>query len=611
MMPVKKPKIVFVHPDLGIGGAERLVLDVAVALSEKNEVSFVTNHFNKHHAFEELCDGQFPVRVIGNWIPRGLCGIFQALFSYLRMIYLALFYVLFINKSEKPDLFFIDQIPMAVPFIKLAGGKVIYYCHHPDLLASTPGGFLKRLYRLPINWLELQCTALSDVILVNSKYTKKVFQKTFPEITKNISILYPTISSSYQALIANSHFKNAEEIAHIPKETFVFLSINRFHPAKKLELAMDALEAAQTKLSSSEWGGIHLIMAGGYDPDSSINAFYFAKLVKLCENKNLMAKVTFLKSPSDNLKADLLLRCNCLLYTPINEHFGIVPLEAMTAGKPVIACNSGGPCETVQDGVTGYLCEPTGDSVANAITKIIKDDNAERMGLMGKARLEQYFSYESFVNHANKIVDKFLRGEDPTKTTSDSLNQNNQETEPSTEEHSNETRCPPTSPISVVEEHQNTPASNRSNSFSEPNHAESANGQNSISSPNTSFEENSTQLNSSHSSSEKAIQRSSDNLNLSNGSEPISDENINNVEAAEDHSSDFVSPTQVFKPNIVGGSGDKYEKWSPSSLLDQMLFEERLHSLPTEKGRNPSELSQNELSVSPASEAGNEDYIQM
>jgi len=36
-----------------------------------------------------------------------------------------------------------------------------------------------------------------------------------------------------------------------------------------------------------------------------------------------------------------------LIYTPTNEHFGIVPLEAMYMEKPVIACNSGGPTETI------------------------------------------------------------------------------------------------------------------------------------------------------------------------------------------------------------------------------------------------------------------------
>jgi alpha-1,3/alpha-1,6-mannosyltransferase len=46
----------------------------------------------------------------------------------------------------------------------------------------------------------------------------------------------------------------------------------------------------------------------------------------------------------------------CLLYTPTEEHFGIVPLEAMSAGTPVIAVDSGGPKETVDNEVTGFLC---------------------------------------------------------------------------------------------------------------------------------------------------------------------------------------------------------------------------------------------------------------
>ena len=49
------------------------------------------------------------------------------------------------------------------------------------------------------------------------------------------------------------------------------------------------------------------------------------------------------------------------LYTPVGEHFGIVPLEAMAAGVPVIAMASGGPLETVKNGETGYLIpEPFG-----------------------------------------------------------------------------------------------------------------------------------------------------------------------------------------------------------------------------------------------------------
>ena len=53
----------------------------------------------------------------------------------------------------------------------------------------------------------------------------------------------------------------------------------------------------------------------------------------------------------------LLTNCSILLYTPAGEHFGIVPLEAMYCGTPVLAVNSGGPLETVEHGVTGWLVD--------------------------------------------------------------------------------------------------------------------------------------------------------------------------------------------------------------------------------------------------------------
>ena len=53
-------KIVFLHPDLGIGGAERLVCDAALALKEKgHKVSFCTTYHNPDHCFPETRDGSF------------------------------------------------------------------------------------------------------------------------------------------------------------------------------------------------------------------------------------------------------------------------------------------------------------------------------------------------------------------------------------------------------------------------------------------------------------------------------------------------------------------------------------------------------------------------
>ena len=53
----KVKKVVFVHPDLGIGGAERLVVDAALALRSKgHKVRFVTNQFSPKHCFQDVLD---------------------------------------------------------------------------------------------------------------------------------------------------------------------------------------------------------------------------------------------------------------------------------------------------------------------------------------------------------------------------------------------------------------------------------------------------------------------------------------------------------------------------------------------------------------------------
>lgn len=64
-----------------------------------------------------------------------------------------------------------------------------------------------------------------------------------------------------------------------------------------------------------------------------------------------------------------------LLYTPANEHFGIGPLEGMIAGLPVLACDSGGPRETIltgdDDGRTGWLVEPDAEKWTEALVEIV------------------------------------------------------------------------------------------------------------------------------------------------------------------------------------------------------------------------------------------------
>lgn len=413
-MSNKKLKVAFFHPDLGIGGAERLIIDIAVALSSAgHEVTFFTNHCDKNHAFEEIKNDKFDVTVVGDWLPRSVFGKCQALCAYFRMVYLALMYLLFLNDGSV-DVYYVDQIPVAVPFLRWTKKGIVYYCHHPDLKASLPGGRLKELYRLPIDWVECKCCSLADVLLVNSEYTASVFKQTFPKIEKPLQILYPTIAESYQNTVAQMQEAKAiadlvPELDNCNKSDVVFLSINRFHPAKNLQLAIDALDYLKTLIPVDDFKKVFLILAGGFDPLSEVNAWYFTQLITRVNSKNLQNKIAFVKSPSDTAKAELLFACDCLLYTPVNEHFGIVPLEAMTCTKPVIACNSGGPKETVEHEVSGFLCEATAESLAGYMKRFLDKKFAKEMGLKGRKRLESKFSYEKFVRDVLDTTESCLK----------------------------------------------------------------------------------------------------------------------------------------------------------------------------------------------------------
>lgn len=60
-----KGTIVFFHPDLGIGGAERLVVDAAVGLQERgHRVVIFTNHCDPDHCFDECRDGLSHLRIL-------------------------------------------------------------------------------------------------------------------------------------------------------------------------------------------------------------------------------------------------------------------------------------------------------------------------------------------------------------------------------------------------------------------------------------------------------------------------------------------------------------------------------------------------------------------
>lgn len=88
------------------------------------------------------------------------------------------------------------------------------------------------------------------------------------------------------------------------------------------------------------------------------------------------------------------------------EGFGMVYLEAMACGKPVIGGAHGGAPEVIEDGVTGYLV-PHGDAaqLATSIETLLSDPSlAQKMGERGRQRLEREFRFTVFAKSLKKIV---------------------------------------------------------------------------------------------------------------------------------------------------------------------------------------------------------------
>lgn len=400
--------MVFLHPDLGIGGAERLVVDAAVALqSMGHTVQMVTAHHDPSHCFEETRDGTLDVTCVGDWLPRSFGGYCYALCAYFRMIYAALYLVLFSHLH--PEVVICDQVSACIPFIKWAPlpaakkpSKVIFYCHFPDQLLTDRKSTLKQLYRAPLDWLEEVTTGMADLVLVNSNFTAGIFKQTFTNLTnKEIQpeVLYPSLDTSLF-----DQPNDGKKAKSDPRQEFKFLSVNRYSRPKNLPLAIKAV--ARLKASLPDSARVKLVMIGGYDPRVEENVEVLTELEDLVSELGLEDQVTFKTSTPTSEKVDLMTNvCHALLYTPSGEHFGIVPLEAMHCRLPVVAVNDAGPKESVADGITGFLCQPTPEDFSVAMSKLVKMSQTEldTIGQAGRERVRDLFSFKAF---ANQLDDK-------------------------------------------------------------------------------------------------------------------------------------------------------------------------------------------------------------
>ena len=112
------------------------------------------------------------------------------------------------------------------------------------------------------------------------------------------------------------------------------------------------------------------------------------ELEQLIAALGLSGRVTLAGAISDEEMLDHYARCRAVCFTPIDEDYGFVTVEAFASRKGVMTCvDSGGPAELVRDGETGLVCEPTPAALAQALARVMDDVVlAERLGAAAAAR---------------------------------------------------------------------------------------------------------------------------------------------------------------------------------------------------------------------------------
>lgn len=213
------------------------------------------------------------------------------------------------------DVIFCDQVSHCVPLLRLSGKPVLFYCHYPDkLLCTKRESLIKRLYRAPIDWIEELTTSAADKIVVNSRFTAGVFRQAFTSIKRDPDVLYPAINvdkfvppsvdglsdSTNIVKFTKSRDDKAWQRAMDTTDCVILLSINRFERKKNIGLAVKALAEVNKMLPASEAEKIHLVLAGGYDPQNAENRDHYEELKDLVTSLRLAEHVHFFPSFSDD-----------------------------------------------------------------------------------------------------------------------------------------------------------------------------------------------------------------------------------------------------------------------------------------------------------------------
>ncbi len=257
----------------------------------------------------------------------------------------------------------------------------LWYVHSPprelwDLYSHIRENLLHKYKRFPYDawvfWNRLlyrKYVREVDTIACNSKNVQERIKK---YLGRDASVVYPPVDTSLYYFLHNGNF---------------WLSVNRLFAHKRIEMQMRAF----AKLPEEQ-----LVIVGSYEKSS-----HFQQYVSYIESIT-SPNVRILSWVDAEMLRALYARCKGFITTSKDEDFGMSAVEAMAAGKPVIAPNEGGYCESVVDGITGKLIMDIDEQkLIEAIKVIGKNPKQFKNACLQRAK---EFDTNAFIREMRKLI---------------------------------------------------------------------------------------------------------------------------------------------------------------------------------------------------------------
>lgn len=295
--------------------------------------------------------------------------------AWARKIVDARYDVLLQDELNHPSLFLLNSI-----LRQQRRTPIISIVHHLRLAEEHPA-YLKPLYSA-VERLYLRSV---DGFIYNSHTTRRLVQQQIGESKSNV-VAYPAADHRHPP----SHAEVVNTIAAQLRTggPLQFLFIGNLMARKGLHTVLNAL----ARIVGQRW---HLHIVGSTDVDPT----YSAAMIHHANTLSLTSKITWHGRVSDERLAALLIAGNVLVM-PSYEGFGIVYLEAMAYGLPVIAADTGAAPELISPGINGYLCHQNDNMSLSQHLHLLLDNRVHLATLAYYARMR----YEAHATWAESAL---------------------------------------------------------------------------------------------------------------------------------------------------------------------------------------------------------------